>query len=94
MAGFIDVLLRGLILCGDGGDPRGVAFALVVLRPAARLRPELAAVRARTLTFVAVGAAVVGLAQLGALLVQLITARRRGAWPLADASWRPRSSSG
>src|SRR5262245_22382155 len=64
----------------------GVAFALVVLRPAARRRPELASAERRTLGFAIVGAAVVGLAQLGALLVQRVTLADGGPWPLAASS--------
>jgi putative copper resistance protein D len=86
VAGFIDVLLRGLILCGMAVALGGVAFALVVLRPVTRLRPELARVGGRTLALVAVGAGVVGLAQLAALLLQLGTLAGGGAWPLAAAS--------
>ena len=75
----------------DGRDPRGRG-----LRPGgdpapARLRPELATVCARTLAFVAIAAAVVGLAQLGALLVQLTTLADGGPWPLATRA-RPSSS--
>jgi putative copper resistance protein D len=86
VAGFIDVLLRGLILCGMAVTLGGVAFALVVVRPVARLRLELAGVLARTFTLVGVGAAAVGLAQLAALLLQLTTLAGGGAWPLAAAS--------
>ena len=39
MAGFLDVLLRGLALCGQALVIGGVLFALIVLRPAARERP-------------------------------------------------------
>jgi putative copper resistance protein D len=84
VAGFIDVLLRGLILCGMAVTLGGVAFALVVLGP--RLRPQLAAARTRTFTLIAAGAAVVGLAQCTALLMQLTTLADGGAWPLAAAS--------
>src|SRR5262245_8216376 len=86
VAGFIDVVLRGLILCGMAVTLGGVAFALVVIRPAARRRPELSGVQGRTLAFAAIGAAIVGLAQLGALLVQLVTLADGGPWPVADAS--------
>src|SRR5262245_14279494 len=88
MAGFIDVVLRGLILCGMAVTLGGVAFALVVVGPAMRRRPdlELARVTRRTLAIVGVAAAVVGLAQLGAVVMQLTTLAGGGAWPLADAS--------
>jgi putative copper resistance protein D len=86
VAGFIDVLLRGLILCAMAATLGGVAFALVVIRPAARLRPELTAVHGRTLGAVAVGAAVVGSAQLGALFVQIASLADGGPWPLIETS--------
>ena len=62
MAGFIDVLLRGLTLTGQAVAIGGVVFALVVLR--AR-QDDSGAVRVWTL--VAAGAAVVVLAQAGML---------------------------
>jgi len=40
VAGFADVLLRGLALCGQAAAIGGVLFALVVLKPALRPRPE------------------------------------------------------
>jgi putative copper resistance protein D len=86
VAGFIDVLLRGLILCGMAVTLGGVAFALVVVHPVARLRPDLGKVRTRTFGLIAAGAAVVGLAQFAALLMQLTTLAEGGAWPLAAAS--------
>ena len=86
MAEFLDVLLRGLILCAMAVTLGGVAFALIVVQPAARSQPDLARIRARTLTLVAVGAAVVGLGQLAALVVQLTTLAEGGAWPLAAVS--------
>jgi putative copper resistance protein D len=61
----------------------GVAFELVVVRPVARVRPGLATAGARTLLLVATGAAVVGFAQLGALLLQLGTLAEGGPWPIA-----------
>jgi putative copper resistance protein D len=86
VAGFIDVLLRGLILCAMAATLGGVAFLLAVIRPAARVRPELGGLHGRTLGLVAGAAAVIGLAQLGALLVQLVSLADGGPWPLADAS--------
>jgi copper resistance protein D len=83
VSGFIDVLLRGLILCGMAVTLGGVAFALLVVGPLVRRRPELASVRARTFALIAAGAAVVGLAQVAALLVQLTELSDGGAWPLA-----------
>jgi hypothetical protein len=56
VAGFIDVLLRGLALCGQAAAIGGVLFALLVLKPAARRRPELSALLGRLLLLVAAGA--------------------------------------
>jgi copper resistance protein D len=86
VAGFIDVLLRGLILCGFAVILGGVAFAVLVLGPARRLRPELAAAQTRTFTLVMAGAIVVALAQTAAVIGQLIALAGGGPWPVADAS--------
>jgi putative copper resistance protein D len=62
VAGFIDVILRGLALTGQAVAIGGVLFALIVLRGR---QDEAGAVRVWTL--VAVGAAVVAVAQAGML---------------------------
>jgi putative copper resistance protein D len=64
----------------------GVAFELVVMRPVARVRPGLAPAAARALALVTIGAAAVGCAQLGALLLQLATLAEGRSWPVAEAS--------
>src|SRR5262245_27346937 len=64
----------------------GIAFMLVVIAPAARIRPELDAIRARTAALVAIGAGAVAFAQLGALLLQLSTLADGGPWPLRVVS--------
>ena len=46
MAGFIDVLLRGMALCGQAAAIGGVLFALLVVKPAAGT-PEDATTMAR-----------------------------------------------
>jgi putative copper resistance protein D len=86
LTGFIDVLLRGLILCGQAIALGGVAFALAVLAPAARVRPGLAPLRERTFVLIALGAATIILAQGIALVVQLGALAEEGAWPTAAAS--------
>ena len=55
MAGFVDVLLRGLALCGQAAAIGGVLFALIVLRPALLRRPELSPLLGRLLILVAAG---------------------------------------
>jgi putative copper resistance protein D len=87
VAGFVDVLLRGLALCGQSIAIGGVLFALMQLRPAL---PEGALVRsrlARSLVLTAIGAAVVAAAQLLSLAVQLSVLAEGGAgWPLAEVA--------
>jgi copper resistance protein D len=86
LTGFIDVLLRGLILCAQAVALGGVAFTLVVLGPALRARPELGPLRERTFLLIALGAAAIALAQALALIIQLKALAGPGAWPLADVS--------
>ena len=71
MAGFVDVLLRGLALCGQAVAIGGVVWALFVLRPAVRERPALAPLVGRSLVLTAAGAVVVAVGQLLSLAVQL-----------------------
>ena len=84
MAGFVDVLLRGLALCGQAAAIGGVCFALLVLRSAARQRPELGALLGRVLALVAAGAAVVAVGQLLALGVQQVALAGDQPWPLSE----------
>jgi putative copper resistance protein D len=86
LAGFIDVLLRGLILCGQAGALGGVAFVLVALTPATRGRPELGPLRERTFLLIALGAVAIAFAQSLALIVQLTALAGAEAWPIADVS--------
>jgi copper resistance protein D len=87
VAGFVDVLLRGLALCGQAVAIGGVLFAILLLRPALA---EDAAARARltkSLWLTAIGAAVVAGAQLLSLGVQLsVLGDAVGGWPLADVA--------
>ena len=82
MAGFIDVLLRGLALCGQAAAIGGVIFALLVLKPAARQRPELSALLRRLLMLVAAGAVAVTAGQLLALTVQQVVLAGGQGWPI------------
>lgn len=84
MAGFLDVLLRGLALCGQAAAIGGVLFALIVLRPALRQRPELAPLLGRLLLLVAAGAVAVTVGQLLALMVQLIMLAGGQSWPVRE----------
>jgi putative copper resistance protein D len=71
MAGFLDVLFRGLALCGQAIAIGGVFFALLVLRPAARQRPALVPRVGRCLLLVIAGAALVAAAQALSLGAQI-----------------------
>ncbi len=70
VTGFLDVLLRGLILSGQAVAIGGVAFALVLLRPDGR-DPESARPLARTLGWISLGAVVLASAQSLGLAVQV-----------------------
>ena len=85
MAGFVDVLLRGLALCGQAVAVGGVLFAAMLLRPA--LRDGAAARRhlAKSLSLTAAGAIVVAGAQVLSLGIQLSVLHAATAgWPLAE----------
>ena len=84
MAGFVDVLLRGLALCGQAAAIGGVLFALLVLKPAARRRPELSPLVGRLLMLVAAGAVTVTAGQLLALTVQQVVLAGGKAWPIRE----------
>jgi len=71
VAGFLDVLLRGLALCGQAVAMGGVFFAVLVLRPVSREEPAWAAREGRTLLLSAAGAALVALAQTLSVALQL-----------------------
>jgi len=92
VAGFADVLLRGLALCGQAAAIGGVLFALVVLKPALRPRPELSPaglspsglspMMGRLLILVAAGAAAVTAGQLLSLTVQQMVLSGGQDWPI------------
>ncbi len=71
MAGFVDVLLRGLMLVGGAVALGGVVFTWAILRAGPGTTPDEA--RARALRLVALGAAVAALAQLAVSAVALGT---------------------
>jgi len=84
VAGFVDVLLRGLALCGQAVAVGGVLFALLLLRPTLSEGGPARARLARSLTLTAVGAAVVAAAQALSLIVQLLVlADATAGWPIA-----------
>ena len=85
MAGFVDVLLRGLALCGQAVAVGGVLFAVLLLRPEVAARPTLAPRLTRSLALTAIGAAVAAAAQVLALVVQLgVLADATASWPLGE----------
>jgi len=84
VAGFLDVLLRGLALCGQAAAIGGVFFALIALRPALRQRPELSPLLGRLLLLVAAGGAAVTLGQLLALTVQQVVLADGQSWPIRE----------
>ena len=84
MAGFIDVLLRGLALCGQAAAIGGVLFALLVLKPALRQRPELSPLLGRLLILVAAGAVTVTAGQLLTLTVQQVVLATGRAWLIRE----------
>lgn len=71
MTGFLEVLLRGLGLCGQALGIGGVLFAAGVLRRSAVSQPALVPALRRSLALAALGAAVAGFAQLLAVALQL-----------------------
>ncbi len=72
MAGFVDVLLRGLALCGQAVAIGGVVFALLLLRPSLPEGGPAPSRLARSLALTTLGAAVVAGAQILSLAVQLL----------------------
>ena len=85
MAGFLDVLLRGLILVAQATAVGGVAFVLIALRASAT-RPGLdPPVLPRSLALIAAGAAVLAAGQALALAIELFVLLHDAAWPLRAA---------
>ena len=82
MAGFLDVLLRGLILSAQAVAVGGVCFVLLVLR----LRPGLdSTARSRSLALVAIGAATLAVGQALAMASELFVLLHDAVWPLRAA---------
>jgi putative copper resistance protein D len=87
VAGFVDVLLRGLALCGQAVAIGGVLFALLLLRPALAEGGAARARLVRSLWLTALGAAVVAGAQMLSLGVQLsVLGDVTGGWPIAEVA--------
>ncbi len=84
MAGFLDVLLRGLALCGQALAIGGVLFGLIVLRPAIAMRPALLPLLGRSRRLIALGAGVAAVAQALSLAIQIGQLTDEGGWPLRD----------
>jgi putative copper resistance protein D len=86
LAGFLDVLLRGLGTVGLSAAVGGLVYVLLVLRPASGAGVLVAAARGRALTLIGTGALVVAGAQ--ALLILVIhpwaLAEESGRWPLRE----------
>ncbi|MGH7356819.1 MAG: CopD family protein [Candidatus Rokuibacteriota bacterium] len=90
MAGFADVLLRGLALSAQAMAIGGVVFFLALLRPLHRARPPQGAASSRALSLVAAGALVVAGAQVLQALVQAWALSDEAGWPLgalAATAW-------
>lgn len=86
MAGFVDVLLRGLILAGQAVTVGGIVFLLWVIQPAAATDAGAAERARRVLRLLAGGALTVAAGQVLALVVQLIALADGGPWPLRELS--------
>jgi len=85
VAGFLDVILRGLILAAQAVAVGGVCFLLLVLRPfGSRPVPDLVT-RARSLGLIALGALVLAIGQTLALASELYVLLHDAVWPLMAA---------
>ena len=85
MAGFLDVLLRGLILSAQAVAVGGVCFVLLVLRASAT-RPGLdPPALSRSLGLIAAAAGTLALGQALALGIEMFVLLHDAAWPLAAA---------
>jgi putative copper resistance protein D len=86
VAGFFDVLLRGIVLASQALAVGGVFFILFVLRPGGLPPATLTALARRSLALVIAGAAGVATAQCFALVVQLVGLGDGAGWPLRELS--------
>jgi len=85
VAGFLDVLLRGLILSSQAVAVGGVCFVLLVLRPCGAGPDRDPAVRSRSLLLIAIAAAVLAVGQTVALASELYVLLHDAVWPLLAA---------
>ena len=93
MGPFLDVVLRGLALCGQAVAVGGVVFALVVWRvgvprcdPASGRPDETGA---RIWRLAALGAAVVAVGQVLSLLIVLVSLDAGSGWPIGEVVATP-----
>ena len=84
MAGFLDVLLRGLILAAQATAVGGVCFVLIALRASATPGLDPPALP-RSLTLIAAGAAALAVGQALALGIGLFVLLHDASWPLGAA---------
>src|SRR5262249_49084786 len=82
VAGFLDVLLRGLGLCGQTVAIGGILLGVLVLRPIPRQGPGIGATKT-ALLLVAGGAAAMILALAVALAIQLGALVNEDGWPVS-----------
>ncbi|HKA64023.1 MAG TPA: hypothetical protein VKH83_16420, partial [Methylomirabilota bacterium] len=85
MAGFLDVLLRGLILSAQAVAVGGVCYILLVLRPFGSRPVQDPATRSRSLRLIALGAMVLAIGQTLALASELYVLLHDAVWPLLAA---------
>ena len=85
MAGFLDVILRGLILAAQAVAVGGVCFMLLVLRPWGARPVDDPGTTARSLRLIALGAIVLAIGQALALAGELYVLLHDAVWPLAAA---------
>jgi len=85
LAGFLEVILRSLVLVGQAAAAGGVLFCLAVLRPRDGLSPFSRASLRRSLLLVAGGALLLACAQALVLCVEpWALADELGRWPVAQ----------
>lgn len=82
MAGFLDVLLRGLLLSAQAVAVGGVGFLLLARPPSGRLPGLDSAGRSRSLALVGVAAATLALGQALAVGIELFVLLHDAVWPL------------
>jgi len=82
VAGFLDILLRGIALCGQGVAIGGTFFALLVLRPKLDGGPPGDRLERTSLLLIAAGAVTVIVAQSLCVIVQLAVLVDDMGWPL------------